>query len=624
MPERLRETKTARAIRFAAAVIVPPLVAFGIESIFLTDVTRWLLFNGAVIVSAWLGGLKTGLASTIVSLALVWWFLVPRPHTFGTTDPRFFLAAAVFVTIGVTISLFHERLLRTRRALNGALENSERANADLNQAIKRQHVFTALLDNSSDFIGIADPDGKPVYVNPAGRRMVEMPDDLPIESTSIPEYYPADVRAFASDVIVKEMTEHGRWAGETMFRNWRTDESIPVWDTHFMINDPDTGQALGMGTITRDISEFKRARDAIAIANQRLLLAAMELEEAQRLAHIGSWSWDIAADQGRWSAELYRIHQRDPALPAPNLADIHSMFTSQSAADLEGALQRLLEDGSPFELELDALLPDGSHRWVAARGEAVRGPSGEIERIRGTSQDITHLKMLERMKEEWTAVVAHDLRQPINVIQMAAGMLPEYHVGEISRAEKDSVRHIGSAAASLARMVNDLIDMSRIESHRLALERAWVDPASLVRETMEHFSQITQRNRVQISTGTSLPSVFVDRGRFEQILGNLVTNAVKHGKPGGEIRVDATQSGDEVVFSVTNEGGGISTEDLPRLFTRFGRSKSGREPGLGLGLYIARGLVEAHEGRIWVKSDTGEVTTFQFSLPTRGKLRAAA
>ena len=219
------------------------------------------------------------------------------------------------------------------------------------------------------------------------------------------------------------MTEHGKWAGETVFRNWRTDEPIPVWDTHFIINDPDTGQVLGMGTITRDISEFKRARDAIAAANQRLLMAAMELEEAQRLAHIGSWSWDIAADQGRWSAELYRIHQRDPALLAPNLADVHSLFAPQSAADLESDLRRLLDDGSPFERELEAVLPDGSHRWVAARGEAVRGPSGQIERIRGTSQDVTHLKMLERMKEEWTAVVAHDLRQPIQVITMAAALV---------------------------------------------------------------------------------------------------------------------------------------------------------------------------------------------------------
>jgi signal transduction histidine kinase len=624
MPERLRETRTGRAIRFGAAVVVPVLVAFGIQSIFLTDVTQWLVFNGAVIVSSWLGGLKTGLASTVLSFVLVWWFFVPKPFTFGTSDPRFYLSGAVFLMIGVTISLFHERLSRTSRALAGALDNSERVNEALNEAVKRQHVFTALVDNSSDFIGIADPDGKPVYVNPGGRRMVEMPADLPIESTSIPEYYPADVRAFASDVIVKEMTEHGRWAGETAFRNWRTDEPIPVWDTHFIINDPDTGRVLGMGTITRDLSEFKRARDAIAAANQRLLTAAMELEEAQRIAHIGSWSWDIAADQGRWSAELYRIHQRDPALPAPNLADVHSLFTPQSAADLESDLQRLLEGGAPFERELEATLPDGSHRWVAARGEAVRGPSGQIERIRGTSQDVTHLKMLERMKEEWTAVVAHDLRQPIQVITMAAEMLPELHRGEISRDEQDSVRHIGSAASSLTRMVNDLIDMSRIESHRLALERVWVDPASLVRETMDRLAQVTEHHRVQISTGDSLPVVFVDGARFEQILGNLVTNAVKHGKPNGEIRVDATQSGDEVVFSVTNEGGGISTEDLPRLFTRFGRSRSGGEPGLGLGLYIARGLVEAHDGRIWVKSDTGETTTFQFSLPTRARLKAAA
>ena len=613
-------------MRFAAAVIVPPLVALGIESILLTNVTRWLLFIAAVIVSSWLGGFKAGIASTVLSLALVWWFLVPAPYTLGTTDPRFYLTAAVFLCVGISISLLHGGLIRARRDQADALDAAKAANEALEKALKQKHIFAALADNSPDFIGIADVNGTPIYVNAAGRRMVELPDDLPIQNTRIPEYYPADARGFASDVIVKEVTDHGRWAGETVFRNWRTDAAIPVWDTHFMIKDPDTAQLIGMGTITRDISEFKRARDELAAANQRLVVVARDLEEAQRLARIGSWSWDIATSRGRWSAELYRIHGRDPALPAPDLSEVPTMFTPQSAAALETALQQLMKDGSPLELELETSLSDGSHRWVAARGEAVRGPTGEVERIRGTSQDITNIKTLERLKDEWTVTVAHDLQQPIDAIKKAAETLPDYHIGEISRAETASVHGIGAAATSLARMVNDLIDASRIEAHRLALDRAWIDPESLLRETMQHLSEITAQHRVDVSANSSLPSVFVDRDRFEQILGNLLTNAVKHGKPDGAIGVSADQSGNEVVFSVTNEGRGIQQEDLWRVFTRFGRAVTGdtSEPGLGLGLYITRGLVEAHRGRIWVDSVPGQTTTFHFSLPARGTIEAAA
>ena len=110
-----------------------------------------------------------------------------------------------------------------------------------------RQVFVSFLENSSDFIGIADPNGKPIYVNPAGRRMVGLPADYPVENTQIAEYYPSDQRAYVSDVIVRSMVEHGRWHGETYFRHWQTEEAIPVSDEHFMIRDSETGRVLWDG-----------------------------------------------------------------------------------------------------------------------------------------------------------------------------------------------------------------------------------------------------------------------------------------------------------------------------------------------------------------------------------------
>jgi PAS domain S-box-containing protein len=135
-----------------------------------------------------------------------------------------------------------------------------------------RQVFVSFLENSPDFIGIADPKGKPIYINPAGRRMVGLPDDYPIASTQIPEYYTPDQRAFASDVIVRSMMEKGRWHGETYFRHWHTEQPIPVSDEHFMIRDPRTGRLLGMGTITRDISEARTANEQLRESEERFRL----------------------------------------------------------------------------------------------------------------------------------------------------------------------------------------------------------------------------------------------------------------------------------------------------------------------------------------------------------------
>ena len=143
---------------------------------------------------------------------------------------------------------------------------------DISERKRREderRVFESLLENSSDFIGIADPSGKPIYLNPAGRRMVGLPPDYPVEHTRIPDYYAPEQRQFATDVILKEMVEHGRWSGETCFRHWQTEAAIPVSDEHFMIRDPRDGRILGMGTVTRDISEARRAREQLQFSEAR-------------------------------------------------------------------------------------------------------------------------------------------------------------------------------------------------------------------------------------------------------------------------------------------------------------------------------------------------------------------
>ena len=590
--------------------------------------------------------------------------------------------------------------------------------------------------------------------------MVDLPADFPIEDTKMTEYYTPDARDFASDVILKQMIDEGHWSGETYFRNWRTEKAIPVWDTHFRINDPD-GTVIGFGTITRDMSSLKHARDETEAANRRLQQAmrdlnesqqllkavfdhspnaivvkdlegrflmtnrrfeqilgigrselrgktdydvirpqladshraadekaiqtgqpvtveetgklkdgmhtfletvfplhdargkafsvcwigtevtemkrttealqatAAALKEAQRVAHLGSWYWDIPTDATTWSEELFHIYDRDPATPAPGYqSGFSDRFTPESAAALNSAAEKLLHDGAPYEIDLELARENGQPRWIAARGEAVRDEKGQLIALRGTAQDITQLKLLQRMKDEWMSVIAHDLRQPIGVIKMSAQLLPDLHVGKIARQEGAITDRIRAAADALSRMVGDLLDMSRLEAHRLSLEQAWVDPRMIVRQTLERLTHLTAGRRVTISEKDGPSAVYVDVVRFDQVLGNLISNAAKYGDPHGEIRLHVEQHAGEVEISVTNEGKGISEEEMPRIFTRFGRSRSMRggeagTPGLGLGLYIAKGLVEAHGGRMWVDSVPGKTTTFHFTLPCRAPAKEA-
>jgi PAS domain S-box-containing protein len=745
--------------RTVLAAVLPPLGALALQAYFGQMISRWSFFYPAVFLSSWIGGFGSGAAATVLSLTLVWWFLMPSGRALGLMEPKHFLAASIFVLMGFLISALQGRLRRLHGEAARALRVAHRLNMRLEKALDERRVFAALIENSSDFIGIADTGARPQYINPAGRRMVGIEPDFPVDTTRIADFYPPGRRDIASE-IVNGTYEEGHWHGETRLRHWQTGADIPVSVTAFLIRDLDDDRVLGIGTITRDISAIERSRDELQATNRRLAEAtedlaenqrfleaimryspngivvkdlngrylkvnrqverllgmgpgemtgkqavdvfpgevgerlqaedrvvvethapltteervdtkdgprvflvtkfplleadgtvfavcgiwsditdrkraedamrqsASDLREAQRVAHVGSWSWDPKTDTPRLSDELYRIFGMDPSLPVPKLfSEDSEVFTPESLAALRAGMAEVLAKGKPYQLELEVVRPDGTRRWLAAHGDAVRDASGQICEITGTAQDITELKKLQQMREEWTSVIAHDLRQPIGVIASAAEFLPELHAGKMNETEMNFARRIGSAARTLARMVDDLLDLSLLEADRLKLERAWVDPHSLVRETVERLSHVTGEGRVKVSEHGKVARVFVDPMRVDQVLGNLISNAVKYGDAHAEILVELDKHDDEVELSVTNRGKGIAPEDLARIFGRFVRTKTAHgsgAPGLGVGLYIAKGLIEAHGGRMWVDSTPGQTTTFHLTLPCRILAREAA
>lgn len=214
-------------------------------------------------------------------------------------------------------------------------------------------------------------------------------------------------------------------------------------------------------------------------------------------------------------------------------------------------------------------------------------------------------------------MIAHDLRQPLSVITFGAGllkrMLGEEAGFEVWRTLEDTL----VASGNLNKMVNDLVDVSHLDARRLNLERRPVDLLALVRGAARRMVWMTGERRVRVEARGEVPPVLADPGRVEQVLGNLLSNAIRYGDPESEVLVEVVREDDGASVSVTNWGPGIPPEQLPRLFARFYRAGGDGEEessGLGLGLYISKGLVEAHGGRLWAESAPG-FTTFRFTLP---------
>lgn len=263
---------------------------------------------------------------------------------------------------------------------------------------------------------------------------------------------------------------------------------------------------------------------------------------------------------------------------------------------------------------------DGQRLPIALTLSPIRDDAGRIIGISTIDRDVSALKELEREREEWTSVVAHDLRQPATAIRIAGAVLDRAD----GRAREKAVERIRSASARLDRMIDDLLDASRTAAERLSVRSDRVSLAEVVETAMSQLPDAARRCEVHLAP--RCPDAMGDAARLVQVVSNLVSNAAKYGYPDSPIELRAEEAaGGMVELSVTNEGPGIAPDDVPRLFSRFVRTPAAQRsttPGLGLGLYICRGLVEAHGGRLWVESVPGETTSFHFTVPAAERLEA--
>ena len=244
----------------------------------------------------------------------------------------------------------------------------------------------------------------------------------------------------------------------------------------------------------------------------------------------------------------------------------------------------------------------------------------ERARLRRESLQIELLKRTDALRAALLSSVSHDLRTPLSSIKAAASSLLQEDVQWDEEARRSFALAIEHEADRLNRLVGNLLDMSRIEGGALKPEKEWYPVDELIHDVLDHMQPVLQERTVQTHLPDDLPPVELDYLQMDQVLTNLIENAVRYTPPESPIEVSAQIDGEQMVISVADRGPGIPQADKERIFDKFYRVLATQRnavsvPGSGLGLAVSKGLVEAHGGHIWVEDRPGGGSIFRFTLP---------
>ncbi len=412
----------------------------------------------------------------------------------------------------------------------------------------------------------------------------------------------------------------------------------------------------------REIADREHAQRALQTANEQLERRVQErtaaltrahqgvreneerLRMALEVAQIAAWEWNLTSGRMQWSTDPEALFGFPPGSFGDELRIIRVAHPDDRQR-IEDATAAALKTGT-YEAEYRAVRPDGTTVWIKERGRVVDGP--EAPRMVGISRDVTaereHARERERLlrseqmardeaerqgrlKDEFLANLSHELRTPMNAI---LGWLSILESGKPIREIHSALAVIYRNAQMQAKLIEDLLDMNRLMSGTVQLELSAVDVGSLLQATMQTLQPAADAKGVQVIASLDRPigEIRADARRLQQVLWNLVHNAIKFTPRHGRVEIRVSRLEDELKLTVTDSGQGISSAFLPHVFERFRQedaSPTRAASGLGLGLSIAKQLVELHGGTIAAASGgDGLGATFVVTMPANAGLASSS
>jgi two-component system CheB/CheR fusion protein len=597
---------------FAIAFV---LLAWGAQSLIgpqFGEVFALAPFLVAVMSAAWVGGLgPTLLAMAAGYLIAALTYMSPGSIIVQGKDNL--AALAVYLLLGLSSGLLAELLHRARRT---AEATSERLRVALLSMQESEQRFRQLAENIKKVFWMSDPQKDQVlYVSPAyeeiwGRSCASLYEH---PRSFFDAIHPDDQkRVWTTSIERQKLGE----ATEVDYRVIRPDGEVRwVRDWSFPIRNV-AGELYRLVGFAEDITDSRRTTERVSESEERLRLAL-------DAGSMGVWDWDVQSNKLSWTERVYEIHGVAPDDFHGRVEDFTRLLHPEDAKRVSTAIDEALAGTATYNIEFRIVRPSGETRWIYTSGRVIRDDTGRAVRMLGATIDTTDRKKAEetlkeahRQKDDFLAMLAHELRNPLAAIEYAmqlSNVCPDQSAGAMEIIE----RQVGH----LAHLIDDLLDVSRITRDRIKLQRERLDARVIVGRAVATSQPAIESGRHRLSVvlhEAPLP-VYADPTRVEQILVNLLTNAAKYTPAGGEISVRAYVDNEQLAIKVKDTGIGIPVEMLSRVFDLFTQVNPGLERsqgGLGIGLTVVRRLAELHGGSVSAASEgLGKGSEFTVRLP---------
>lgn len=469
--------------------------------------------------------------------------------------------------------------------------------------------YRTMIESAHEGVAVLDVEQRLTFVNARLADMFGYSVDEMTGSSMFAGIFPEDAEGAAKMMERRRMglseDAENRWRRKDGSILWTMKATAPLFD--------EAGAYTGSVSFHTDVTDQKRAEIALRASEARLRsyfeYAPVGILLASRDGLVVEANPAVSSITGYGADELV----------GSGLSLLVGPDQPARAEEIEGHMRALLSGEMPLvKFEHPFVAKDGRSLWLEVTVSLMRDEQGEPLEFVAVLQDVTSRKDAERVKDEFVSVTSHELRTPLTSIRGALGLLAGGVVGDLPDSAQRMLDVAMQSTDRLIRLINDILDLERLTSGKLALSLEACDAAGLVSRAVEEIRGAADPLGVEVRAGSVDGQVWADPDRVIQTLTNVVGNAIKFSPRSATVEVSAQVEGDHVRFAVEDHGPGIPVDQLETVFERFRQvdaSDSRAKGGTGLGLAICRTIVEQHGGRIWAESVLGEGTIFSFTLP---------